>query len=94
MTGWQTNLNRPCITKVKEVITGEKSTAIVMEYVRRDENLIEKFITITIFSQKEQQSSTVEGKQAIQVTIDNEYVSHQGHNIMVTRYKLANKINI
>ena len=36
-TGWQTDLNRPCITKVKEVITGEKSTTIVMEYVRRDE---------------------------------------------------------
>ena len=52
-------------------------------------NLIEKFITITIFSQKEQQSSTVEGKQAIQVTIDNEYVSHQGHNIMGTRCELA-----
>ena len=30
-------MNRPCITKVKEVITGEKSTTIVMEYVRRDE---------------------------------------------------------
>ena len=51
-TGWQTDLNRPCITKVKEVITGEKSTTIVMEYVRRDENLIEKFITTTMFSQK------------------------------------------
>ena len=37
MTGWQTNLNRPCITKVMEVITSEKSTTIVMEYVRRDE---------------------------------------------------------
>ena len=37
MTGWQTDLNRPFITKVKEVITGEKSTTIVMEYVRRDE---------------------------------------------------------
>ena len=36
-TGWQTDLNHPCITKVKEVITGEKSTMIVMEYVRRDE---------------------------------------------------------
>ena len=36
-TGWQTDLNRPCITKVKEIITGEKSTTIVTEYVRRDE---------------------------------------------------------
>ena len=36
MTGWQTDLNHPFITKVKEVITGEKSTMIVMEYVRRD----------------------------------------------------------
>ena len=45
-------LNRPCITKVKEVITGEKCTTIVKEYVRRDENLIEKFITLTMFSQK------------------------------------------
>ena len=40
MTGWQTNLNRPCITKVMEVITSEKSTTIVMEYVKRDESLI------------------------------------------------------
>ena len=37
MTGWQTDRNRPFIKKVKEVITGEKSTTIVMEYVRRDE---------------------------------------------------------
>ena len=37
MTGWQTNLNRPFTTKVKEVKTGEKSTTIVMEYVRIDE---------------------------------------------------------
>ena len=34
-TGWQTDLNHPCITKVKEVITGEKSTTIVMEYKER-----------------------------------------------------------
>ena len=47
-----TDLNHPCITKVKEVITSEKSTTIVMEYVRIDEKLKEKFMTITIFSQK------------------------------------------
>ena len=32
-----TDLNHPCITKVKEVITSEKSTTIVMEYVRIDD---------------------------------------------------------
>ena len=31
---WQTDLNHPFITKVKEVITSEKSTTIVMEYER------------------------------------------------------------
>ena len=59
-----------------------------MEYVRRDEKADREVFTITMFSQKGQQSSTVEGKQVIQV-IDNEYVNHQGHNIMVTRCELA-----
>ena len=31
---WQIDLNHPFITKVKEVITSEKSTTIVMEYER------------------------------------------------------------
>ena len=35
--GWQTDLNHPFIMKVKEVIAREKSTTIVMEYVKRDE---------------------------------------------------------
>ena len=36
--GWQTDLNHPFIMKVKEVIArSEKSTTIVMEYVKRDE---------------------------------------------------------
>ena len=39
--GWQTDLNHPFIMKVKEVIaSSEKSTTIVMEYVKRDESLI------------------------------------------------------
>ena len=39
--GWQTDLNHPFIMKVKEVIaSSEISTAIVMEYVKRDESLI------------------------------------------------------
>ena len=39
--GLQTDLNHPFIMKVKEVIaSSEKSTAIVMEYVKRDESLI------------------------------------------------------
>ena len=38
--GWQTDLNNPFIMKVKEVIAREKSTTIVMEYVKRDESLI------------------------------------------------------
>ena len=39
--GWQTDLNHPFIMKVKEVIArSEKSTTIVMEYVKRDESLI------------------------------------------------------
>ena len=33
-SSWQTDLNHPFITKVKEVITSEKSTTIIMEYVR------------------------------------------------------------
>ena len=37
---WQTDLNHPFIMKVKEVINSEKSTTIVMEYVKRDESLI------------------------------------------------------
>ena len=35
--GWQTDLNHPIITKVKEVIGSEKSTTIVLEYAKRDE---------------------------------------------------------
>ena len=35
--GLQTDLNHPFIMKVKEVIAREKSTTIVMEYVKRDE---------------------------------------------------------
>ena len=35
--GWQTDLNHPFITKVKEVIGSEKSTTIVLEYAKRDE---------------------------------------------------------
>ena len=89
MTGWQTNLNRPCITKVMEVITSEKSTTIVWSMLGEMKHLVEKFITITIFSQKRQQSSTVEGKQVFQVKIDYEYVSHQGHYIMGSRCELA-----
>ena len=39
--GWQTDLNHPFIMKVKEVIaSSEKSTAIVIEYVKRNESLI------------------------------------------------------
>ena len=49
------------ITNVKEIKTSEKSSTIIMEYVMRDENLIEKFMTITIFSQEGWQSSRVEG---------------------------------
>ena len=87
MTGWQTNLNRPCITKVKEVINGKKSTTIVMEYVRRDEKSDrEVYYYNNIVAE---QNSTVEGKQVIQALIDNDYVSNQGHNIMVTRCELA-----
>ena len=35
--GWQTDLNHPFITKVKEVIGSEKITTIVLEYAKRDE---------------------------------------------------------
>ena len=39
--GWQTDPNHPFIAKVKKVIgSSEKSTLIVMEYVKRDESLI------------------------------------------------------
>ena len=39
--GWQTDPNHPFIAKVKEVIgSSEKSTTIVMEYVKRDESLM------------------------------------------------------
>ena len=50
---------------------------------------MEKFITKTIFLQKGQKMSTMEGKQVIQVIIDNEYLSQQVHNIMGTRCELA-----
>ena len=40
--GWQTDLNHPFITKVKEVIGSEKSTTIVLEYAKRDEKSARK----------------------------------------------------
>ena len=62
-TGWQTDLNRPCITKVMEVVTGDKSTTIVMEYVRRDEKSDrEVYYYNNVLAE---QNSTVEGKQVI-----------------------------
>ena len=58
-----------------------------MEYVSRDEKSDrEVYYYNNVLAE---QSSTVEGKQVIQVIIDNDYVRNQGHNIMVTRSELA-----
>ena len=58
---------RSIITKVKEVITSGKVLQLSMSMQGYMKNLIEKWLTRTIFSQKGWQSSRVEGKQEIWV---------------------------
>ena len=56
---------RSIITKVTEVITSGKVLHLLWSMQGDMKNLIEKFMTITMFSQKGWQSTRVEGKQEI-----------------------------
>ena len=51
--GWQTDLNHPFKMKVKEVIaSSEKSTTIVMEYVKRWKSDIEGYDDKNILAER------------------------------------------